>query len=293
MSSRVFHLLAPVRRVGAALVALVCVSAAAQVGAKTLEPLWQLGDLPVPESVLYMQDSKAPYLFVSLIDGVPTEADGKGGIATLTPEGEILNKEWLTGLNAPKGMGTDGKLLYVADITELVVIDIKKARVIKKVAVPEAVFLNDVSVNSQGAVFVSDTRTHRVYRYYEGNLELYLENVDNANGLYSIGSSLVVGSATRLLLFGADKQEQVLATGFGENIDGVGMTERGEFIVTCWKGLIYYVYADGSLKLLLDSRDQEINTADIGYDHEHRRLFVPNFFKNTVTTYHVNDLPRE
>ncbi len=261
----------------------------AQAAAKTLEPLWQVGDLPVPESVLYVQDKKAPYLFVSLIDGVPTDADGKGGIATLTPEGEVINREWLTGLNAPKGMGSDGQLLYVADITELVIIDIKKARVVKKIAVPDAVFLNDVSVNSQGAVFISDTRTHRVYRYHEDKLELYLENVDNANGLYSIGSSLVVGSAQTLLLFGADKQPQVLAQGFAENIDGVEMTERGEFIVTCWKGLIYYVYSDGRLELLLDVREQEINTADIGYDHERRRLFVPNFFKNTVTTYHVND----
>jgi hypothetical protein len=65
------------------------------------------------------------------------------------------------------------------------------------------------------------------------------------------------------------------------------MTERGEFIVSCWAGLVYYVYSDGKIELLIDSRSEKINTADIGFDPNTKRVFVPNFFKNSVTAYQL------
>src|SRR5688572_19794867 len=134
--------------------ALACWSAQAQ-AQHTLEQLWITPDLPTPESVLYVAHKKNPYLFVALIDGQGDAVDGKGGIATLTTDGEVLDKNWFTGLNAPKGMAIHENRLYVADITEVVVIDIKKRALIKKIPVPGAVFLNDVTANSSGVVFVS------------------------------------------------------------------------------------------------------------------------------------------
>lgn len=274
----------PLFLLAAALVLAISPAARAE---HSLTQVWKAEGLAVPESVLYIKDKKEPYLLVSLIDGVPTEVDGKGGIARLGTDGEVLDAEWITGLNAPKGMGTDGKLLYVADITELVVIDIKKQRVVKKVPVPEAVFLNDVTVSSLGVVYVSDTRTHRVHMYDGKKIHLYLDGVDNANGLFALGNSLVVGSAKQLLIFDANKKPLVLAQGFAENIDGVEMVARGEFVVSCWLGLVYYVYGDGRIQQMLDLREQKINTADLGFDPEQRVVLVPNFFKNSVTAYRL------
>lgn len=255
--------------------------------AKQLEPLWQTADLPTPESVLYVADKKSPYLFVSLIDGQGDVVDGKGGIAKLTTEGEVIDKEWITGLNAPKGMALYENYLYVADITELVIIDIEEEKVIKKIPVADSVFLNDVTVNSSGIVYVSDTRTNKVHRYQNGKVELYLDKVTSANGLKALGSNLVVGAGQELLLVDANKNRLVIAKGFESGIDGIEMTERGEFIVSCWVGLVYYVHGDGRLELLIDSREEKINTADIGYDPTNKHLFVPNFFKDTVTAYQL------
>ena len=177
--------------------------------AKQLEPLWQTADLPTPESVLYVADKKSPYLFVSLIDGQGDVVDGKGGIAKLTTEGEVIDKEWITGLNAPKGMALYKNHLYVADITELVIIDIEEEKVIEKIPVVDSVFLNDVTVNSSGIVYVSDTRTNKVHRYQNGKVELYLDNVTSANGLKALGSNLVVGAGQELLLVDANKNRLV------------------------------------------------------------------------------------
>jgi len=44
-------------------------------------------------------------------------------VGRLSPDGQHYNGAWITGLNAPKGMGRYGHRLYVADISEVVVID--------------------------------------------------------------------------------------------------------------------------------------------------------------------------
>lgn len=267
------------------LLALLSIAAQAQ---HKLEPLWQTSDLPTPESVLYVADKKEPYLFVALIDGQGDGVDGKGGIATLATDGTVIDKDWLTGLNAPKGMAIYKNRLYVADITELVVIDIKKRKLIKKIPIADSVFLNDVTVNSSGIVYVSDTRTNKIHRIKNDVPSLYLENMTSANGLKVFGSSLIVGAGKELLLVGKDKKPLTLATGFAQGIDGIEMVSRGEFIVSCWPGLVYYVYSDGKIELLIDSQAEKINTADIGFDPNTRQVFIPNFFKNSVTAYQLN-----
>lgn len=249
-----------------------------------LNQVWQTSGLATPESVLYMA-GKEPYLLVSLIDGDPAGVDHQGGIAKLDPDGNILELNWVSQLNAPKGMATDGKLLYVVDITELVVIDLKEARVVKKIPLPGAVFLNDVTMVGAQKVYVSDTRTNRVYLVENGQPSVYLEQVDNANGLKAIGGSLVVGAAKQLLIYDSQKRPLVLAKGFAQNIDGVELISRSDFIISCWPGLIYHVGADGTLNLLLDVQKAQINTADIGWDPKNNRLIVPNFLKNSVTAY--------
>ena len=67
----------------------------------TLEKLWETDSIvAVPESAL--MDVSNNILYVSLIDGGGWEADGKGGIARLKPNGMDYDSTWVTGLNAPK-----------------------------------------------------------------------------------------------------------------------------------------------------------------------------------------------
>lgn len=269
------------------LIAPVTFFAASAQAQHQLEQLWLTPDLPVPESVLYVADKKEPYLFVSLIDGEGNAVDGKGGIATLTPTGEIIEQDWFSGLNAPKGMAVFNNRLYVADLTEVVVIDIKKQKLIKKIPIAGSVFLNDVAVSTMGVVYVSDTRTNKVHRIENDEPSLYLDNIASANGLKVVGSNLVVGAGKELLIVGPDKTRLVLAKGFAQNIDGIEIAARGEFIVSCWAGLVYYVYSDGRMEVLIDSQAEKINTADIGFDANTQQVFVPNFLKYSVTAYQL------
>src|SRR5437867_3770654 len=99
-----------------------------------VQKLWQSDTtLAVPESVL--PDIKNGILYVSLIDGQPWTADGKGGVGKLDMNGKIINAAWVSGLNAPKGMGLWNNKLYVADITEVATIDVATGKIVNKMTV--------------------------------------------------------------------------------------------------------------------------------------------------------------
>jgi DNA-binding beta-propeller fold protein YncE len=89
-------------------------------------------------------------MYVAVIDGQPWNADGKGQIARLDTKGKIVNASWATGLSAPKGMAIWDKKLYVADISEVAVINTKTGKIESKIPVEGATGLNDVTIDSKG-----------------------------------------------------------------------------------------------------------------------------------------------
>ena len=96
-----------------------------------LEKIWQTDTIvAVPESVL--PDMKKNILYISLIDGGGWVADGKGGVGKLSADGKKYDSTWITGLSAPKGMGIVGNYLYVADMSDVVVIEKDKGKKEKK-----------------------------------------------------------------------------------------------------------------------------------------------------------------
>jgi hypothetical protein len=91
-----------------ALVSLLPAALSAQ--QPSLTKLWETDTVvAVPESVL--PDPANNILYVSLVDGAPWDKDGKGGVGRLSPDGKQYNGNWITGLNAPKGMGRYGDLI--------------------------------------------------------------------------------------------------------------------------------------------------------------------------------------
>lgn len=250
-----------------------------------LQQLWESKEkLPVPESVLYVPDTKE--LYVSLIDGEGNAKDGKGGIAVLNLDGSLKNATWITGLNAPKGMALHRGLLYIADITAVVVVDIITGNIIDEIEIEGSVFLNDVTTDSYGTVYVSDTRLNKIYRVKNGKYDVYMDNVNAANGLKHIGADLYVLAGKELWRVNAQNEIAVVAKGLEQNGDGIEPVGNGDFLVTCWPGLIYHIKADGTLTKLLDVQGK-MNTADLGFNPEQKVLYIPTFNSNSVVAYQL------
>lgn len=253
----------------------------------SLEKKWATDStLKTPESVLY--DAGRKMLFVSNIDGNPSEKDGKGSIGKVGLDGKIIQTDWVSGLNAPKGMGLYKNTLYVADVTEVVAIDIQQSKIIQHIPIEGSVFLNDISVDEKGIVYVSDTRNNTVYKIENGKAILYLENMKNANGVLAAGKDLYVLTNGSLQRVDANKKATVLVEGLDPSTDGIEMVKENEFIVSCWNGIVYYVNtANGSKQVLFDTREKKINSADIGYDAKNKIVYVPTFFKNSIVAYQL------
>jgi hypothetical protein len=249
--------------------------------------LWETDTvLKVPESVLF--DAENKILYASNIDGTDGWAkDGKGSVAKIGLDGKIIAVEWVTGLNAPKGLGMYKGKLYAADIDEIVVIDIKKGVIDKKIPVEGAKGLNDISVGSDGVIWVSDSKNNVIYKVENDKSSVYLEGLKGANGVLKRGKEFFIVDAGGAYRVNDDKTLTKLSDGMEGGTDGIENVAGNDFLVSCWQGALWYVHAEGTKELLFDGKSQKTNTADIGFDPKTKIVYVPTFFRNSVIAFQV------
>ena len=269
------------RTVLLAVTSLMTLSLSAQ---HTLEKLWETDSLlATPESVLY--DAETKTLFVSNIGDFQKE--GSGSVSKVGLDGEIIHNHWITGLTATKGMGLYNNLLYAAEQTTIAVIDIKKGVIRQRIEVEGAQFLNDVTIDKKGNVYVSDSRTGKVHRIKQGKVSVYIDNLNGVNGLLADGNDLFILADGLLMKADSEKNMTTLAEGIEGGADGIVKVNEYEFIVTGWEGIIYYISDSGVKKVLSDTRDEQINSADLGYNPADKIIYIPTFSKNSVVAYRL------
>ena len=76
--------------------------------------------------------------------------DGVGFISKVSPDGKMVEAEWVKGLNAPKGLVMSGDKLYVSDVDQLVEIDVNSGKVTNTWTAEGSQFLNDTAADSAG-----------------------------------------------------------------------------------------------------------------------------------------------
>ncbi len=251
-----------------------------------LVKLWQTDSvIAVPESVLIADKEKL--LYISEIGpGNASAFDQNGGVGKLSMDGKPIDLNWITGLHSPKGLARIGNELYVADLTELVVIDIKKGKIIKKYPVEGAGMLNDVTASDKGVIYFSDSRTKKIHQIVNQQLSTYMENVPGVNGLKAIGDELYILGGKRFFKVDVHKKETDIAQ-LPQAGDGLEPIGNGDFLATSWSGYIFYVGKDGQVETLLDSHEPRVNIADIAYDQAKKILYVPSFYNKIVTAYQL------
>jgi len=243
------------------------------------------------ESVLF--DESRDLLFVSCINGNPSEKDGNGFISMVRPDGTIHSLQWVTGLNAPKGMGVFENKLFVTDIDELVIIDVERAAISDRIPVEGASFLNDISVSADGKVYMSDSDSGVLWIYSEGELTPWItEGLNRPNGLFVEGARVLLtssGSQDLRIIHKATGETETVTTGIGAG-DGVEYTgEEGYYLTSSWAGEIFLIYPDYSKVSLLKTSDRGINSADIGFNRDDQVVYVPTFSDNRVVAYKLEN----
>jgi sugar lactone lactonase YvrE len=278
---------------GVLLTLIVCHSAAS--AAPKL--LWEVKGLEQPESVV--PDPATGVLYVSNISGAVMQKDGKGFISKLRANGTIITRDWVKGLNAPTGLALYERTLYVADVDELVEINVASGEIVKRYPAKGAIFLNDVAVGEEGVVYVSDTPMNTIWRLKDGAFEPWLANdaLNGPNGLLVLGDKLIVASFGKLPsegqkqelggLLAVDVEKQsVSKLGDSEkigNLDGLQLLQPNVYLVTDWDaGGLYRVPAKGKVERLIKLGK---GSADFFYLPDKKLAIIPIMLNNALVAY--------
>ncbi|WP_424933258.1 hypothetical protein [Amaricoccus macauensis] len=230
--------------------------------AAAADELWVADGFDMPESAVV--DPARGRIILSVIGGDPTAADGNGGLVLLSSDGAVLDANWTTGLDAPKGLAIVDDVLLVADLTRLHEVDLTSGEVLRSIEVEDAVFLNDITSDGKGA-FVSDMMAHSLWRYEDGEMTLWLQDarLSHPNGVYWDRDRLLVGSWGEGIaadfttevpgsLLAIDPETQAIRVVVPElgNLDGI--TRAGDaLLVNDWiTGALFEIGADGTASVV-------------------------------------------
>ena len=257
-----------------------------------------------PESVL--DDSTQDVYFVSNINGNPLTKDNNGFISRLRPDGAIEVLKFIEGgragvtLNAPKGLAEFGDTLWVADIDVVRAFNARTGAPVDSVKLDSlgAVFLNDIAIAPNGAIYITDTgirfddvgnvlhpgpdRVFRIGPDRKVTVAVRGDTLGRPNGitLDAAGRRFIIvqyGGKAVLAWKPGDKAPSVVARGAG-GFDGVEII-GGKIVVSSW--------ADSSITRFDSTQGTKIiagvpSPADIGYDAKRNRILIPVLTGNRV-----------
>lgn len=278
--------------------------------------LWETAnDLKNPESVAF--SPKQNVLFVSNINGNPTQKDQNGFISKVSPtNGSIIELRWVSGLNAPKGIAisNNGNRLYVSDINDLVEIDIDSGKILKRYNAQASAFLNDVASDNQGNIYVSDTITNSIYKLNatdtsvngSSSLQAWLQSpqLNGPNGLHvdNTKGKLIVASLGKMSKPGAGievvdlKSKTVTVLGkegttspFG-GLDGIesDAAEKLYYVTDNPAGKLFVVNADGTgYRVLMDLHTH--GAADLGLLPDQGTIIIPIMQDNKLIAFKLTE----
>lgn len=264
-----------------------------------IEKKWELLGFSNPESIVFDQTNNV--LYVSNVNGNPTDKDANGFISKVSTDGKIITLKWVEGLNAPKGMVIVKGKLYVTDIDEIVEIDITQEKTTNTYKAEGATFLNDLTTDKNGNLYASNTfGFSAIYKLnLKGKVSTFIkdETLQMPNGLLVDGKNLLVapwgigfdpntyqtktpGSILSISL--KEKKITPVSQPIG-NLDGLEKTLHG-FLLTDWlAGKLFYQKDNVTTELL----DLPQGSADLEFDKTTKTIFIPLMNDNKIVVYQI------
>lgn len=209
----------------------------------------------------------------------------------------MIAAKWATGLDAPKGLRSTKGKLWVSDIDQVVSISLADGKIVDRIAIEGAKFLNDVAAGPDGTVYVSDMPESKIYAISGGKATLFAEGeqLESPNGLLVDGDRLLLAAwgyaadfmpktPGRLLSLDLKTKQvtPITKTPTG-NLDGIELDGQGGYVVTDWvAGKVFHISAGGEARLVAQFAK---GTADHAYLPKEKLLILPHMMENRVVAY--------
>lgn len=153
--------------------------------------LFTISGLDGPEAVRYNPSEKVYY--ISNFTGGGSDRDANGYITKASETGEILELKFMSQnsgeypLHAPRGMYLNDQGLWAADVDGVHLFDTEtgEQKNFYSFSEFETGFLNDITGNSSGDIFISDTGTNTVFSIRNGKVDMYRDSLEvSPNGIF-------------------------------------------------------------------------------------------------------------
>ena len=255
-----------------------------------------------PESVLYLADGDV-YL-VSNVNGSAVAKDNNGFIARVSPDGQIVDPDWIAGgvngaaIDAPKGMTVEGDTLFVTDVDVVRLFNLNTGAPLGSWEVVGSTFLNDIAAGPDGVIYVTDTGwvgtedgfgqsgTDAIYRFSADGEAIVVAkdpSLGNPNGICVVDGGIVVVTYGTGEVFRMDPitgERTNLPKPPTGQLDGIVLLDDGSFLVSSWEG--ESVYRLDPAGTYTTAADHMPSPADIGYDTQRGYLLIPVFMESRV-----------
>ncbi len=246
---------------------------------KALSVKWETEKLlSTPECVVF--DPSTDFIFVSNINGSPTDKDGNGFISKVDLTGKIVELRWFTGIDAPKGIFIKDRTLYFTDITKIIAVNIDTKVIEKTIDIPDAKFLNDIIVTKEGLIVTTDTNGSCIFTIKDDIVTRKSFILNGANGLFYDGKNVFIGANNNINKYDtvADKIEVVLKN-IG-NIDGLVKISETTFFVSNFFNKLLMI-DNGKITTLISGKPFIDCIADFCI-LEDGSIIVPTFGKSII-----------
>ena len=255
--------------------------------------IWETGEIfKAPESVVY--DQKREVIYVSnytkrMKDGL---SYGDCFVSKVNKNGEIIKFDWIPNLTSPTGLCLFKDTLYIVERFGVVEYNLNLDKINNRFRISQSSFLNDVTVDMDGNIYVTDSNVKTIYRIKNGEVIKWMDTVEISylNGIeYDEGKLIVVVNSDNFLKSIDIKTKEINNIAFlGEGLfDGIKKCDEG-YLVSDYYGILLLVDKNGTVTQLMNTKEQDIPCADFEYIKNEKMVIIPTLWNNKLYGYKYN-----
>ena len=193
-------------------------------------------------------------------------------------------------LNAPKGLLIVGDTLISVNNTSVQGFLLSDASRIFNILIDRAVFMNDVTTDNKGKLYVSDTSNGVIYQISleTGEYSTLVDSIISPNGLLfdSKRNAILIcnwGYDAKIQSFNlSDSTLSNLVTTELSNLDGLASDKAGNIYVSSWGSHAVYRFDSAFKNPPVVISEGHNGPADIFINQNNQVLAIPNFLSNNI-----------
>lgn len=255
--------------------------------------------------ILFLNSTLTALAQYSSPESVTYDSTGRRYLVSNTSSQKIVQRDlygivsdFVTVGGGIHGITVHNGKVYICNQTRVKGYDLVTATEVFNVTISGSSFLNDLAIDANGIMYVSDFSARRIYKVITSTNEYwtYVTNTTNTpNGVYvdAPRNRLLIccwgsNAPIRKVDFADSSISTLVSTGYG-NLDGISLDRNNNVYVSAWSAQSVIKYDINFANAPVVVTGSLSNPADIFVNKASDTLAIPNAGNNTVTFFHLDN----